>query len=203
MQRDGETLIVGKNRQRAFWALVIVVFMSLVSLVLILAGLLSRGEVLWTPVWLGTVGLLGFGAGAAMIIRTLRSPWHLAVDPGGLRLRTQTYLLEVPWGNVAGIGVDEVNFREGCVLVFEDAAAAAEGARFLVRASQPDIITDREAMLARMEENYRVLGYHLGIPGRILEMGPQELARFLADARTGVLWQDGSSTRPDGALGRR
>lgn len=203
MRRDGETFTVGKNRQRAFWALVIVAFMSLVSLVLILAGLLNRGEVLWTPVWLGTVGLLGFGASAAVLIQTLRSPWHLAVDPGGLRLRTKTYLLEVPWENVASIGVDEVNFREGCVLVFEDAADAAKGTRFLVRARQPDIITDPEAMLIRMEENYRVLGYHLGIPGRILEIGPQELARFLADARTGALWQDGGSMRPEHATGRR
>jgi hypothetical protein len=198
MRRDGDTLIVGKNRQRATWALVIISFMCLVSLVLILAGVLGQGEVLWVPIWLGTVGLLGFGASAAMVVNTLRSPWHLAVDPGGLRLRTQTYLLEVPWQNVAGIGVNEVNFREGCVLVFEDATAAAEGTRFLVRARQPDIITDREAMLARMEENYRVLGYHLGIPGRILEMGPEELARFLADARTGTLWQDGGSTRRGG-----
>jgi hypothetical protein len=203
MRRDGDTLIVGKNRQRALWALVIVAFMSLASLVLILAGVLNQGEVLWTPVWLGTVGLLGFGASAAMIVQTMRSPWHLAVEPGGLRLRTQTYLLEVPWDNVAGIGVDEVNFREGCVLIFEDPGAAAEGTRFLVRARQPDIITDRAAMLARMEENYRVLGYHLGIPGRILEMGPQELARFLAGARTGSLWQDGGSTHPDGVPGRR
>lgn len=191
MQRDGDTLIVGKNRQRGFWALAIVAFMTLVSLVLILAGVLNQAEVLWTPVWLGTVGLLGFGVSAAMILRTLRSPWHLAVHPGGLRVRTQTYLLEVPWENVAGIGVDEVNFREGCVLVFENPAAAVDGTRFLVRARQPDIITDREAMLARMEENYRVLGYHLGIPGRILEMGPEELAQFLADARTGKLWQGG------------
>jgi len=199
MRRDGETIIVEKNRQRATWALVIVAFMCLVSLVLILAGVLSGDEVLWAPIWLGTVGLLGFGASAAVVVQTLRSPWHLAVDPAGLRLRTQTYLLEVPWDNVAGIGVDEVNFREGCVLVFEDPAAAAEGTRFLVRSGRPDIITDREVMLARMEENHRSLGYHLGIPGRILEMGPEELARLLAGARTGTLWQDGGSTRPDGA----
>jgi hypothetical protein len=195
MKRDGDTLIVRKNRQRAFWALVIVVFMSLASLVLILAGVLNQAGVLWTPVWLGTVGLLGFGASAAMIVQTLRSPWHLAVDPGGLRLRTQTYLLEVPWDNLAGIGVDEVNRRAGCVLVFEEPAAAVEGTRFLARARQPDVVTDGEAMLARMEENYRLLGYHLGIPGRILEMGPEELAKFLADARTGKLWQEAAPAR--------
>jgi hypothetical protein len=198
MRRDGETIVVQKNRQRATWALVIIVFMCLVSLVLILAGLLGQGGVLWTPIWLGTIGLLGFGASAAMVISTVRSPWHLAVDPAGLRLRTQTYLLEVPWENVAGIGVDEVNFREGCVLVFEDPAAAAGGTRFLARSTRPDIITDTETMLARMEDNHRDLGYHLGIPGRILEMGPEELARFLAEARTGALWQGGGAARPDG-----
>jgi hypothetical protein len=191
MRRDGDTIIVGKNRQRAFWALVIVAFMSLVSLVLILAGVLGQDEILWTPVWLGTVGLLGFGASAAMILQTLRSPWHLAVNPAGLRLRTQTYVLEVPWDHVTGIGIDEVNFREGCVLVFEDPAAVAEATRFLVRSDRPDIITDRQALQARMEENHQALGYHLGIPGRILEMGPQDLARFLAGARTGELWQAG------------
>lgn len=194
MQRDGNTLIVGKNRQRAFWALVIVAFMILVSLVLILAGVLSRDDILWAPIWLGTVGLLGFGASVVPIVQTLRSPWHLAVNPGGLRLRTQTYVMEVPWDNVAGIGVDEVNAREGCVLVFEEPSAVAAGTRFLVRTKQPIVITDREAMLARMQENYRVLGYHLGIPGRILEMGPQELAQFLANARAGLLWEDGGES---------
>lgn len=191
MRYEDETIIVQKNRQRAFWALAIIVFMCLVSLVLILAGVLGGDEVLWVPIWLGTIGLLGFGASALLVVQTLRSPWHLAVDPAGLRLRTQTYVLEVPWDNVAGIGVNEVNFREGCVLVFEDPAAAAQGARFLVRSSRPDIITDREAMMARMEENHQALGYHLGIPGRILELGPEELARFLARARTGALWQEG------------
>jgi hypothetical protein len=32
------------------------------------------------------------------------------------------------------------------------------------------------------------LGYHLGIPGRILELGPAELASLLSRARTGALW---------------
>lgn len=198
MRREGQTIVVEKNRQRATWALVIIVFMCLVSLVLILAGVLGQSEVLWTPIWLGTVGLLGFGASAALVISTLRSPWHLAVDPAGLRLRTQSYLLEVPWENVAGIGVDEVNFREGCVLLFEDPAAAAKSTRFLARSTRPDIITNMEAMLARMEENHHTLGYHLGIPGRILEMGPEELARLLAQARTGELWQGHEARRPDG-----
>ena len=193
MRRNGDTIVVQKNRQRGTWALVIIAFMCLISLVLIVAGVLSRDGVLWVPIWLGTVGLLGFGASAAMVVSTLRSPWHLAVDPAGLRLRTQTYLLEVPWDNVAGIGVDEVSFRQGCVLVFEDPAAAARSTRFLARSTRPDIITDPETMLARMEENHGHLGYHLGIPGHILEMGPEDLARFLSEACTGALWQDGKS----------
>jgi hypothetical protein len=40
-----------------------------------------------------------------------------------------------------------------------------------------------------LAENYAGLGYHLGIPGRILEMGPVELAEMLSRARTGVLWE--------------
>ena len=40
-----------------------------------------------------------------------------------------------------------------------------------------------------MEENFDLWGYHFGIPGRILEMGPEELAGLLARARTGKLWK--------------
>jgi hypothetical protein len=40
-----------------------------------------------------------------------------------------------------------------------------------------------------MEENFDRTGYHLAIPGRILEMGPDELAGILVKARTGELWQ--------------
>ncbi len=96
---------------------------------------------------------------------------------------------------MAGIGVDDLNFREGCVLVFEDPLAVAETARFLARSDRPDIITDRGSMLARMEENHQNLGYHLGTPGRILEMGPEELAQLLARARTGALWAAETATK--------
>jgi hypothetical protein len=51
-------------------------------------------------------------------------------------------------------------------------------------------VTDAETMLARMKESYEKLGYHLGIPGRLLEKGPEELAEFLTKARTGQLWQE-------------
>jgi hypothetical protein len=188
-QKEGP-IIVGKNRKRAIWALAIVGFMSLVSGVLLVTGFVGSSGILWAPVWLGTVGLLGFGASAGLVIRTMRSPWHLAVDPERMQLHTPTYLLNVPWDNVAAIAVHEVNFRLGCVLVFEDPAAVAETAQFLVRSSQPDLITDAETMLARMQDSYSSLGYHLGIPGRILEKGPEELAEFLAQARTGQLWSE-------------
>jgi hypothetical protein len=191
--QNRETTVVGKNRQRAFWALVIVGFMCLVSIVLLATGLVGRSGILWTPVWLGAVGLLGFGASAALVIRTLRSPWHLAVHPTHLRLHTPTYLLDVPWENVAGIAVDEVNFRLGCVLIFEDPAAVAGSAQFLARSTRHDVVTDAGTMLARMRESYDNLGYHLGIPGRILEKGPEELADLLVKARTGQLWQKGEA----------
>ena len=189
MKHTGDSIVVEKNRQRAFWALVIVGFMALVSLLLLLTGLLGSRGILWTPVWLGTVGLLGFGASAALVVRTMRSPWHLAVDRAHLTLHTPTYRLAVPWDNVAGIAVDEVNFRLGCVLVFEDPAAVAESARFLVRSQSPDVVADAATMLARMQDSYEKLGYHLGIPGRILEKGPEELAELLTKARTGQLWE--------------
>lgn len=189
MKREGDAIIIEKNRQRAFWALVIVGFMALVSVALLLAGLLNRSGILWTPVWLGGVGLIGFGASAAGVIRTMRSPWHLAVTPTHLKLHTPAYSLDVPWQNVAGIAVAEVNWRLGCALLFEDAAAVAQSATFLYRSNRPDLVTDATTMLARMTENCDRLGYHLGIPGRILEKGPEDLAELLTQARTGRLWQ--------------
>ncbi|MGD8625442.1 MAG: hypothetical protein PVJ34_12950, partial [Anaerolineae bacterium] len=139
---ENRTIVVEKNHRRAFWALVIVGFMALVSLALIVAGLLGQRGILWLPLWLGLLGLLCFGASAVLIVRTMRSPWHLAVDPEGLTLHTQAYVMEVPWENVAGIGVDEVNFREGCVLVFESPEEVVTGTRFLVRSSRPDVVAD-------------------------------------------------------------
>ncbi|MGC9333443.1 MAG: hypothetical protein ACP5JJ_04795 [Anaerolineae bacterium] len=189
MRYSGDVIVVGKNRKRAFWALLIVGFMTLVSIALLLAGIMGGQEIRWGPIWLGTIGLLGFGVSAALVIRTMRSPWHLAVSPGSLQIHTQAYVLEIPWKQIAGIAVDEVNFRDGCVLLFEDPAAVVAEARFLVRSNHPDVVTDQETMLARMAENYRDLGYHFGIPGRILELGPEELAQFLAKARTGSLWE--------------
>ncbi len=183
-----ESIVVDKNHRRAVWALILIGFMSLVSLVLLVTGLLGRSGILWTPVWLGVVGLLGFGGSALLVVRTMRAPWHLAVSPTHFNLHTPTYLLTVPWDNVAGIAVDEVNFRDGCTLIFEDPASVAQNARFLARSSRPDVVTDGDTMLARMEDCYANLGYHLGIPGRILEKGPEDLAEFLSKARTGELW---------------
>lgn len=188
MKQDGDVIVVEKNRRRAFWALAIIVFMSLVSLALLGAGLLGGEGVRWTPVALGTVGLVGFGVAAWLIVSTMRARWHLAVSRSGLRLHTPAYLLDVPWENVAGIATNEVNFREGCVLLFEDPAAVAQTARFLVRSNNPEVIASPAAMQARFEENMDRLGYHLGIPGRILELSPDELATLLSRARSGALW---------------
>jgi hypothetical protein len=89
-----ETIIVDKNRQRAFWSLVIVGFMVLVSLILIVTGLLlDKQGILWMPVGLGTVGVLGFGLSAGRVLQTMRSPWRLVVSPIQLVLQTPTYLL--------------------------------------------------------------------------------------------------------------
>lgn len=190
VKRDQDTIVVEKNRQRAFGALVIVGFMALVSLVLLITGLVgSQAGILWMPVWLGMLGLLGFGGSAALVVQTMRAPWHLAASPENLKIHTRTYLLTVPWERVEGIGVDVVNRRLGCVLAFDDPAAVSEGVRFLARSDSPDIVTDAATMLDRMEKTYETLGYHLGIPGRILETGPEELAELLTQARTGQLWK--------------
>ena len=189
MKRDKDTIIVEKNRQRAFWALAIVGFMALVSLVLLITGLVgSQAGIVWMPVWLGMLGLLGFGGSAALVVQTMRSPWHLAVSPESLKIHTRTYVLTVPWEHVEGIGVDVVSRRLGCVLVFQDPAAVADSAQFLVRSKSPDVVADAATMLARMQASYEQMSYHLGIPGRILEKGPEELAELLTQARTGQLW---------------
>jgi hypothetical protein len=56
-----------------------------------------------------------------------------------------------------------------------------------------DAVTNKTTMLSRMEENLVHWGYHLAIPGHILEMGAEELAELLTSARTGALWQGKNS----------
>jgi hypothetical protein len=186
-----EPIIVRKNRQRAFWSLVIVLFCIPVSGWLVIIGLRpGRPDVSWALVAIGLVGLVAFGVSAVRVLRTMRAPWRLELTPSHLTLFTPTYDLEVPWDLIAGIAVDEVNRRPGCVLVFEDAASVASRATFhQAQTGRPDAVTDVQIMQARMEENFDRTGYHLAIPGRILEMGPDELAGILVKARTGELWQ--------------
>jgi hypothetical protein len=62
-------------------------------------------------------------------------------------------------------------------------------AEFHRGSSRPDAVVNARTMQTRMEENFDAWGYHLAIPGRILERGPEELAGLLAKARTGTLWQ--------------
>lgn len=192
MRDSKEAIIIHKNRKRAFWALIIILFMVPVSIWLLFAGLQpGRPEVGWSMVLFGTLGLVTFAGSAALIIATMRAPWHLELSPSALTLYFPTYDLAVPWEGIAGIAVDEVNRRLGCVLVFEDLATVVQSARFHHKANRPDAVNDATTMQARMEENWTAMGYHLGIPGRILEMGPEELADLLVQARTGRLWHEG------------
>jgi hypothetical protein len=185
-----QQLIVEKNRKRAFWSLVIILFFVPISAWLILLGLQpGRPDVSWSLVLFGVLGLFAFGTSAILIIRTMRSAWRLALNPEQLTLYTPNYDLALPWDTVAGIAVDEVNHRPGCVMVFDDVAAVVEGASFHRGANSANAVTDAPTMVARMEENFRERGYHLGISGRILELGPEQLAQLLAEARTGELWE--------------
>jgi hypothetical protein len=189
-----QPIIVNKNRTRAIWSLVIIVFFVPISAWLVVLGLHpGRPDVSWSLVMFGLLGVVAFGGSAVLIVRTMRAPWHLEVNPSYLALYTPTYDLEVPWDHIAGIAVDEVSRRPGCVLIFEDVPALVQRARFHGRASRPDAVTNARTMQARMEENLNTLGYHLGIPGRILELGPEELAELLARACTGGLWAEESS----------
>ena len=125
-----------------------------------------------------------------MIVRTMRSPWRLEVNPAALMLYTPGYDLEAPWETVIGIGVDRVSRKPGCVLIFEDVGAVVQRTRFHAMSAARGAVTDASMMQAKMEANFRQLGYHLGIPGRILEMNADELAGLLARARTGELWRE-------------
>lgn len=184
-----QSLIVHKNRRRAFWSLFMIVFFVPVSAWLVFLGMQpGRPDVSWSLVLFGALGVITFSGSAVLIIRTMRAPWRLELMPERLALLTPTYDLEVPWDSIAGIAVDDVNRRLGCVLIFEDAAAVVQHARFHHKSARPDAITDARTMQARMEENFEQLGYHLAIPGRILEMGPEELAELLVQGRTGDLW---------------
>lgn len=185
-----EAIVIHKNRKRALWALVIIFFMIPVSGWLLVLGLRSgRPEIGWSMVLFGALGLVVFGGSAAAIIRIMRAPWHLALTPEAFTLYSPTYDLRVPWDRIAGIAVAEVNRRLGCVLVFDDVAAVAQSAVFHPNSRRPDAITGAAEMQARMEENLTLWGYHLGLPGRMLEMGPEPLAELLTRARTGELWR--------------
>jgi hypothetical protein len=189
-----EAIIVHKNRTRALWSLVIVVFFVPISTWLVVLGLQpGRPDVSWSLVLFGALGVVTFSGSAILVVRTMRAPWRLEIHPSHLALYTPTYDLTVPWDNIAGIAVDEVSRRLGCVLIFEDVAALVQGARFHGQASRPDAVTNASTMQSRMEENLEALGYHLGIPGRILEMGPEELAGLLARACSGQLWAEEAS----------
>jgi hypothetical protein len=162
-----------------------------VSGLLVVLGLQpGRPDVAWALVLFGAFGIVAFIISAVRIIRTMRAPWRLELTPHACTLYTPTYDLDLPWDGIAGIAVDEVNRRPGCVLVLEDPAAAAQGARFHRGSNRHDAVTDAATMKIRMETNYDENGYHLAIPGRLLELGPEALAELLTRACKGVLWPE-------------
>lgn len=188
-----ERVVIRKNRKRAFWSLVIVSFMLPVSGWLLYAGLQpGRPDVAWAMVAFSVSAIIALSASAVAIVRTMRSPWHLAVTPVHLELATSAYDLTIPWNQIAGIAVDAVNRRPGCVLIFDDPSEVSRGATFHSRANHRDAVTSPRAMESRMAQSFEQGGYHLGVPGRLLELGPEELAQLLVRARTGQLWQEGA-----------
>lgn len=191
MTRNAEPIVIRKNRKRAFWSLVIVLFFLPISGWLVYAGFRSgRPDVAWAMILFGLAGVVIFGGSAIRIVRTMRAPWHMEITPARMTFYTPTYDVEVPWELIAGIAVDEVNRKPGCVLVFEDTRAVSNSATFhRDQAARPDAVVDAQTMMTRMEENFDLTGYHLAIPGRLLEMGPDELAATLVQARAGELWE--------------
>ena len=182
--REG-SIIVEKNRKRGVAALIIVIFFVPISAWLVFWGLQpGRPDVSWALVLFGFLGVLTFCASGVLVIRTMRAPWRLEINPSHLTLYTPTYDLKVPWEKIAGIAVDEVNRRLCCVLIFEDVASLVQGAKFHGNSQRPDAVTGPGTMQARMDENFDLWGYHLAIPDRILEIGPEKLADLLAEAKS-------------------
>jgi len=195
LRRSQEPILIRKNWKRAFWSLLIVLFFVPVSAWLVFLGLQpGRAEVSWSMVLFGVLGVIAFGGSAILIVRTMRTPWHLEISPVQLSLYTPTYDLGIPWDRIAGIAVDAVQRRMSCVLIFEDVGEVVRLARFHAGAASPDAVTNARTMQARMEANLVDLGYHLAIPSRILEMGAEELAELLTRARTGMLWPEETSS---------
>jgi hypothetical protein len=186
---NAEPIVVEKNRKRALWSLIIILFFVPISGWLVYLGLQpGRPDVSWALVLFGVIGLVAFTASALRVIHTMRAPWRLVLSSSQLAIYTPYYDLVIPWQRIVGIAVDEVSRRPGCALIFDDIETTVDGAKFHGQASRPDIVTDARTMQARMKETREISGYHLGIPGRILELGPDELADLLAKARTGDLW---------------
>jgi hypothetical protein len=183
-------IILRKNRKRALGALLIIIFFVPISAWLVYMGLQpGRPDVSWALVLFGVLGVVSFTASGVAVIRTMRAPWRVELAPAGLALYTPAYDLELPWAQIAGIAVDVVNRRKQCALVLED-LSVVEGAHFHSRARRPDAVDSAQVMRSRMKANFQESGYHLIIPGRILETGAEELADLLTQARTGTLWTE-------------
>jgi hypothetical protein len=188
----GQSITIHKNWKRAAWSLAIILFMVPISALLVYLGLHSgRQEISWSLVLFGLLGLATFGGSAVLVVNTMRAPWRLELTPGFLSMYTPRYDLRVPWEKLASIGVAEANRRQSCALVFEDVAQVVGGATFHSGPRRVDAVTDKTTMQKRMEENLDIMGYHLAIPGRILEMDAEALAELLSRARTGELWSEG------------
>lgn len=187
-----DAITVRKNWKRALGALAIVLFMVPVSAWILYLGLQpGRPEVAWAMVLFGALGLVAFSLSAIAVVRLMWSPWNLLLTPSHLILNTPGYKLGVPWKDIAGIAVDEVKRRPGCVLVFEDVATTSLSATFHPGGHRRDAVTDAATMQTRMEESFDQWGYHLAIPDRMLELGPEALAELLARGRQGALWLQG------------
>jgi hypothetical protein len=184
------TIVVEKNRKRAFWSLIIVLFMVPVSAAILVVGLQpGRPDVSWILVLYGVLGVVLFSASAVLVIRTMQAPWRLELRPEHLAVYAPTYDLVMPWSHIVAIAVHGVNRKPGCVLVYDDVSKVVSGATFhKSRAGSP--IQSAAEMQRQMEENFSEAGYHFAIPGRLLEKGPDELAELLAAARMGELWRE-------------
>jgi hypothetical protein len=188
-----QTIVIRMNRRWAWWTLGMAVLGVVSSAWLMYTGLRpGRPDpgTGWLLAATSLVGVVAFAYAGWVAVRTIHSPYRLELSPSHLAFFTPAYDLRVPWERVAGIALADVDRRIGCALVFDDVAAVAEGAAFHSASAPKGAVRSAARMQERMEGCFRDTGYHLGIPHRILERGPEALAKLLTQARTGELWQE-------------
>ena len=90
--------------------------MRLARQALVVAGLLQKPSILWPLVTLGSVGMIGFGFGAWMVISTIsqRMDWF-----GWITLQSRLLCYSMPMDRSKLTVASRINFREDFVITLQ------------------------------------------------------------------------------------